>query len=215
MVSSRAVIVLATMLCASVSFGQAGFGAEVRGTYVEAYRVVLPGVAASYSTRIGKRTRSKVDVGWYLPRREQVSQLFGPAMLAAGDTNSRVVTGSERNGLMGIAAGMQGDLFQKRGDHGGLFWEMMLTFDVFTRWSETTTRYIHTGEVREQRGITYSTMLSLRTGVGYGMPMGAGQLSLTIRATPIALECGNDGGNRSRSFPMLGVGMAYLWKSML
>lgn len=200
------------MLYASVSFGQANLGAEMRGTYVEAYRAVLPGIAGTYSTRIGKRTSFKVDVGWHLPRPEQVNHLFGPAMLAAGDTNSRVVTGRARNGLMGIAAGIQGDLSKKRGNAGGLFWESMLAFDAFTRWSETTTRYIHTGEVREQRGTTYVTMLSLRTGVGYGMPLGAGQIRSILFAVPVALELSRSGRNWTTTFPLFGAGVVYQWK---
>jgi hypothetical protein len=212
MVRSGAVIVLATMLCASVSFGQASLGAEVRGTYVEAYRAVLPGIAGAYSTRIGKRASFKVDAGWHLPRTDKVSQVFGPAMLQAGDTTSRVVTGRARKGMMGIAAGIQGDLSKKRRNAGGLFWETMLAFDAFTRWSETTTRYIHTGEIGEQRGTTYATMLSLRTDVGYGMPLGAGQMRFVLSAAPVALDLSRSGRNRINTFPLFGAGVVYQWK---
>ena len=113
---------------------------------------------------------------------------------------------------MGIAAGMQGDLSKKRGHAGGLFWETMLAFDAFTRWSATTTRYIHTGETGEQRGTTSATMLSLRTGVGYGMPLGAGQIRSILFAAPVALDPSRSGRNRTNTFPLFGAGVVYQWK---
>lgn len=210
---TRAILMIVSVLCAEVSIGQTRIGAEPRGTYVNAYRAVLPGISGAFITRTGKRTSFKVDAGWHLPRTEQVSQVFGPAMLQAGDTTSRVVTGRARNGLMGIAVGIQGDLSRKLGNAGGLFWETMLAFDAFTRWSETTTRYIHTGEISERRGTTYTTMLSLRAGIGYAMLLGAGQLSFAISAHPYALEFKQDQSNRTRSFPLFGACLGYMWKT--
>ncbi|MCW5899359.1 MAG: hypothetical protein KIT10_08815 [Flavobacteriales bacterium] len=89
----------------------------------------------------------------------------------------------------------------------------MAAFDDLTYWSETTTRYTYTGEVREGRGTSHRALLSLRVGGGYRMPMGPGQLRFSLMAAPLALEFHRYGGNTYTTFPIVGIGAAYLWRS--
>lgn len=132
-------------------------------------------------------------------------------MLAVGDTNLREVNGRSRTGLMGIATGLEGLFGRKRGTYG-TFWEVMLAFDDRPHWSESSTRYVHTGVVKEGRDTTHHSMLSLRIGAGHRLPLGPGQLRFALTAAPLALEFNKYGGNRVGTFPILGIGAAYQWQ---
>jgi len=191
---------------------QLHIGPEMRSVYVSDYKAVLPDLTMNASGKLSDRLSWRADAGWCIPRTARVHQEYGPRNLAVGDTTSRVTQGRSRSGLMGIAAGVQGDLRAGSGPRGP-FWEVMAAFDDLTYWSETTTRYTHTGEVREGRGTSHRALLSLRVGVGYRMSIGPGQLRFSLMAAPLALEFHRFGGSTSTTFPIMGVGSAYLWRS--
>ena len=206
-------LLLTAWLSPGMSHGQFHMGPELRGTYVKDYRTVLPGMAVTASGKLGKRTYWRAEASWHLPKAGQRSRMSGPRQLAAGgDTHLREVNARYRDGLMGVAVGAMGTFGKNRQRNvRGMFWETMLAFDDRTHWGKGTSRYVHTGEVREWRYTSHQFILSLRVGGGYRLPLGSGQLRFAFMGTPFALEFQEYGGNDLEIFPMAGIGVTYQW----
>jgi len=206
----RMVFLVTTTLCIGHGHAQLQWEADLRGTYVESYRTLLPGAAVGVTGKLTQRVGWKVETAFHVPRSGRLSFMTGPRTLASSsDTNLRRIEGRYRNGLIGMASGFQGTFSRTRRARG-MLWEALITLDDLTYWSTGTTSYVHTGEVRPWRGRSHSFLLGSRMLLGYRAPLGEGRLRVVVFATPIALEF-RSGQNRSRALPFVGAGVGYQW----
>ncbi len=193
----------------TAALAQLHVGAELRGAYIGDDRMVMPGSAASVTGELSQRMNWKTEISWYLPRSgNRNGYEGGPHALAYGDTNQRVVDGRYRDGMMGAAFGVQGR-FSRRSTERGMDWELMLAVDDRTRWSSGTTRHVYTGEVREWQGRTHRFLLGLRTGAGYRVPLGNGQLRLGAWTSMCAVDFEKYPSERYLMLPVMGATASY------
>lgn len=210
MLGSKVLLVVIFTLCVLSVHAQFQLEAELRGTYLDRYKAILPGVAAAVTGKLTQRVGWKVETAFYVPRSGRLSYMTGPRTLAfSSDTNLRRIEGRYRKGLIGMASGIHGT-FSRTRTARGMLWEALITLDDLTYWSTGTASYVHTGEVRPWRVRSHSFLLGSRMLLGYRTPLGEGRLRVVVFATPIALEF-RSGQNRSRALPFVGAGVGYQW----
>lgn len=190
---------------------QVHVGGELRGGYVRNDRFVMPGLALLATSELSPRLDWKAEGSWYVPRSGAISWKGGPGQLASSsDTNLRTVNGRYREGLMGVAFGVQGR-YRRRAGERGMDWETLMALDDRTYWSRGTSRYVHTGEVREWSGRTHRYALGLRVGAGYRVPIGGALLRFGVMAKLFELEFVKYGSDQIHTLPLVGAMASYQW----
>lgn len=206
-----AIVVFIGSLSFTTVHAQVCVGGELRGGYVRDDRLIMPGLALLATGELSKRLDWKAEGSWYVPRSGAISWEGGPRQLAASpDTNLRTVNGRYREGMMGVAFGVQGR-YTRRASEQGMDWETVMALDDHTYWSSGTIRYVHTGEMREWRDRTHRNMLGLRFGAGYRVPIGGALLRFGVIAKLFEWEFVKYSSDRFHSLPLVGAVASYQW----